>query len=161
MDVVLVRSMDRPDPKLLPLVFAADTARDLGAASVARVAPYLCYMRQDGRFRAGEAVTSVSFARLVSAAFDALVTVDPHLHRYHGLAEIYSITTAVVHSAVPMTDWIARNEDMPLLIGPDIESEQWVSDVARRIGAPYRVLQKERLGDRNVKITVPDMREFR
>jgi ribose-phosphate pyrophosphokinase len=161
MDVILVCTMDRPDPKFLPLVFAADTARDLGAASVVLVAPYLCYMRQDKRFHPGEAVTSVSFARLASAAFDALITVDPHLHRHRSLAEIYSIPTAVVHSAAPIADWIARNEDRPLLIGPDIESEQWVSDVAGRIGAPYRVLRKQRLGDRDVTITVPDLREFK
>jgi ribose-phosphate pyrophosphokinase len=159
--VILVCSMDRPDPKFLPLVFAAHTARDLGASRVALVAPYLCYMRQDKRFHAGEAVTSASFARLVSAVFDALITVDPHLHRYHSLAEIYSIPTAVVHSAAPVADWIARNENNPLLIGPDIESEQWVSEVAGMIGAPYRVLSKERLGDRNVKIAIPDIRGFR
>lgn len=160
-DVILVCSMDRPDPKFLPLVFAAHAARDLGAVRVALVAPYLCYMRQDKRFHAGEAVTSVSFARLVSAAFDCLVTVDPHLHRYHSLVDIYSIPATVVHSAAPIADWIARNEPNPLLIGPDIESEQWVSEVAGRIGAPYRVLRKERLGDRNVKITLPEMAEFR
>ena len=124
MDVILVCSMDRPDPKFLPLVFAADTARDLGASRVVLVAPYLCYMRQDKRFHAGEAVTSVSFARLVSAAFDGLVTLDPHLHRYRDLAEIYSVPAAVVHSAAPIAGWIARNEPKPLLLGPDIESEQ-------------------------------------
>jgi ribose-phosphate pyrophosphokinase len=158
--VILVCSLDGPDPKFLPLVFAADAARDIGAARVALVAPYLCYMRQDKRFRTGEAITSISFARLVSAAFDCLVTVDPHLHRYRSLAEIYSIPTAAVHSAAPIAGWIARNERDPLLIGPDIESEQWVGEVAGLIGAPYRVLRKERLGDRNVKITVPDIREF-
>ena len=161
LDVILVCSMDRPDPKFLPLVFAAHTARNLGAVRVALVAPYLCYMRQDKRFHVGEAVTSVSFARLVSAAFDCLVTVDPHLHRHRSLADIYSIPTSVVHSAGPVADWIAQNERDPLLIGPDIESEQWVSEVAVRIGAPYRVLRKERLGDRNVKIMLPDLHAFR
>ena len=159
--VVLVCSLDKPNPKFLPLVFAARAAHDLGAAGVALVAPYLCYMRQDKRFRAGEAVTSASFARLVSEAFDCLVTVDPHLHRIRDLAEIYTIPTAIVHSAIPIADWIARNERDPLLIGPDIESEQWVSEVAGRIAAPYRVLRKERLGDRHVRIVVPDMSEFR
>jgi ribose-phosphate pyrophosphokinase len=161
MDVILVCSLDRPDPKFLSLVFAADTARDIGAARVVLVAPYLCYMRQDKRFHTGEAITSISFARLVSAAFDCLVTVDPHLHRYRSLAEIYSIPTAIVHSAAPIADWVAQNERNPLLIGPDIESDQWVSEVAELIGAPYRVLRKQRLGDRNVKIAVPDIQEFR
>lgn len=159
-DVILVCSMDRPDPKFLPLMFATHAARDLGAATVVLVAPYLCYMRQDKRFHPGEAVTSVSFARLASAAFDGLITVDPHLHRHQSLGEIYSIPAVVVRSAGPIADWIGRNEQNPLLIGPDIESEQWVADVAGRIGAPCRVLRKERLDDHHVRIVVPDLGEF-
>ena len=159
--IILVCTLDRPDPKFIPLMFAADAARELGANKVSLVAPYLCYMRQDKRFQPGEAVTSVSFARMLSASFDALVTVDPHLHRYGSLANIYSIDTAVVHSAPLIAEWIDKNESAPVLIGPDIESEQWVSDVAGRVNAPYRVLRKERLGDRKVEITIPDMQQFR
>ena len=69
-DLVLMCSLDRPDPKFLPLAFAADAGRDLGAARVGLVAPYLAYMRQDKRFQAGEAVTSVSIARLLSSTFN-------------------------------------------------------------------------------------------
>jgi len=159
--VVLVCSLNRPDPKFLPLVFAADAARDLGAAKVVLVAPYLCYMRQDQRFHSGEAVTSVSFARQVSSTFDGLVTVDPHLHRYRALDEIYSIPSRVVHSAPAIAEWVLNNQRSAVLIGPDIESEQWVSDVAGKARSPYRVLRKERYGDRNVKIELPDLKEFR
>src|SRR5829696_534139 len=89
-----------------------------------------------------------------------LVTVDPHLHRYKSLDEIYSIPTRVVHSAPFLAEWIAANEPAPLLIGPDIESEQWVSEVAARANAPYRILRKQRHGDRDVEITIPDLHEF-
>lgn len=155
--VILVATLDRPDPKTLPLLFAADVARDLGAAKLVLVAPYLAYMRQDTRFRSGEAITSVAFAKLISRAFDALVTVDPHLHRYASLGAIYSIPTQVAHAAPQLAAWIAENVSAPILIGPDSESEQWVSDVAARAGAPYRVLQKHRLGDQQVEISIPDL----
>ncbi|MGZ8370426.1 MAG: ribose-phosphate pyrophosphokinase-like domain-containing protein, partial [Caulobacteraceae bacterium] len=56
--VVLVCTLSDPDPKTLPLLFAAATVRELGAKSVGLVAPYLPYMRQDRRFGPGEAVTS-------------------------------------------------------------------------------------------------------
>jgi ribose-phosphate pyrophosphokinase len=159
-DVALVCSLDRPDPKFLPLVFAAITARQLGAARVALVAPYLAYMRQDKRFHNGEAVSATIFASLLSSSFDALVTVDPHLHRHNTLDEIYAIPTKVVHSAPLIADWIAANEQAPLIIGPDIESEQWVSEVAARAKAPWRVLSKKRHGDRDVEIAVPDLHEL-
>ncbi|MBU8538851.1 ribose-phosphate pyrophosphokinase-like domain-containing protein [Roseomonas tokyonensis] len=64
--VILLAALDRPDAKALPLLFAADAARELGAIEVGLVAPYLPYMRQDRRFRDGEAVTSTSFAAFLS-----------------------------------------------------------------------------------------------
>ena len=158
--VVLNCTLADPDPKLASLIFTADAARDLGAAKVGLVAPYLAYMRQDRRFAPGEAITSRSFARLLSAAFDWLITVDPHLHRYASLGEIYTIPTVVVHAAPLLGAWIAANVAHPLLIGPDAESEQWVSEVAAGIGAPHVVLTKHRLGDRSVRIDLPDMTRF-
>lgn len=154
--VVVVETLAHPDPKFLPLIFAADTARELGAAKIGLVAPYLAYMRQDRRFRTGEAVTSRSVARVISSSFDWLVSVDPHLHRYKSLSEIYSIPTRVLHAAPPMADWIAANIANPVLIGPDGESAQWVSDVAARADVPFTVLEKMRHGDRDVEVRLRD-----
>lgn len=155
--VVLVALLDRPDEKFLPLCFAADAARDLGASRVGLVCPYLPYMRQDMRFKEGEAVTSVSFARLLSSAFDWLVTVDPHLHRTRHLEEIYRIPARVLQAAPLLADWIKAHVSRPLLIGPDEESRQWVAAVAARAEAPHVVLAKERRGDRDVRIRAPDL----
>ena len=157
LSIVLVCSLDRPDDKLLPLLFAASTARELGAASVGLVAPYLAYMRQDRRFRPGEAVTSSYFAQVLSRHFDWLVTVDPHLHRRNSLSEIYSVPAVALHAAPLLSEWIAREIANPVLIGPDSESDQWVAAVARGAGAPYVVLEKTRRGDREVEISIPEM----
>ena len=155
--VVLAGSLDHPDDKLMPLLFAASAARDLGATRIVLVTPYLGYMRQDKRFRAGEAITSRTFAAIISAAVDGLVTVDPHLHRYHALDEIYRIPTRVVPSAPAIAQWVRDNVTNPLLIGPDAESEQWVSAVARDAGAPGMVLQKTRRGDQDVVVSMPEV----
>jgi ribose-phosphate pyrophosphokinase len=154
--VAVVCTLDHPDDKLLPLLFAAATARDLKASRVGLVSPYLAYMRQDRRFKPGEAVTSREIARLLSGAFDWLVTVDPHLHRYGSLAEIYTVPTRIVHAAPLVSRWIKANVAEPLIIGPDSESEQWVSAVAKDAGAPYSVLEKTRLGDREVVVRLRD-----
>ena len=154
--VVLVATLDRPDKKFLPVVFAAATARELGAASVGLVAPYLGYMRQDQRFKDGEAVTSVHFGRLLSAEIDWLLTVDPHLHRRSSLGEIYTVPTHIVRSAPAVAAWLTANVERPLLIGPDRESEQWVAEVGRLAAVPHLVLEKTRHGDREVDISPPD-----
>ena len=153
-ELVLVCTLDRPNVKILPLLFAAATGRELGATKVGLVAPYLAYMRQDRRFQPGEAVTSREIGRLLSNGFDWLITVDPHLHRYSTLVEIYRIPTRVVHAAPLMSEWIRKHVSNPLIIGPDSESEQWVSAVAKDAGAPFAVLEKVRLGDRKVEISV-------
>ena len=159
-DLALVCSLNDPDTKALALLFAARTARELNAARIGLVAPYLGYMRQDQRFKDGEAVTSVHFAALVSGAFDWLVTVDPHLHRRGSLAEIYSIHTVAVAAAPALAKWITENVAKPLLIGPDSESEQWAAEVAAACGAPHVVMRKTRLGDRRVEIESPPLSQW-
>lgn len=157
-NVVLVCTLAGPDTRFLPLVFAADTARDLGAASIGLVAPYLAYMRQDMRFLPGEAISSRSFARLLSGSIDWLVTVDPHLHRYASLDALYAVPAQAVSAAAPLADWICRHVEAPLIIGPDSESEQWAARIAALAGAPHAILGKTRSGDRKVHIRLPDLR---
>lgn len=154
--VVIVCGLHDPDPKTLALLFTSATARELGAAKVGLVAPYLSYMRQDKRFHEGESIASVQFANLLSRYFDWIVTVDPHLHRWKSLGEIYSVPSTVVHAAPLLADWIRTHVSSPILIGPDSESEQWVSAVARLAGAPHLVLDKVRRGDKDVVVSVPD-----
>jgi ribose-phosphate pyrophosphokinase len=159
--VVLVCSLARPDQKILPLVFLADAARAMGAARVGLVAPYLAYMRQDRQFQRGEAVTSRTLGALLSTYVDWLVTVDPHLHRYRSLDEIYRVPSRVVHAAPALAAWIASHVERPLLVGPDVESGQWVSDVAALAKAPFALLRKTRLGDRAVDVSAPDLTAHR
>lgn len=158
---IVVAALHEPDDKFLMLVFLAAALEDLGAKRIILVAPYLAYMRQDRRFKAGEAITSVCFARLISERFDGLITIDPHLHRYSSLNEIYTIPNIVSHAAPLISDWIRENIYNPLLVGPDSESEQWVKSVAEAANAPYVILEKIRRGDRNVEISIPRIEKWR
>jgi ribose-phosphate pyrophosphokinase len=155
--LVVVCTLARPNDKILQLIFSSATARELGATQVGLVSPYLAYMRQDRRFKPGEAVTSRQVARLLSEAVDWIVTVDPHLHRYDSLGEIYTIPTRVIHAAPLISQWVAKNIASPLIVGPDSESEQWVSAVAKSANAPFTVLEKVRRGDRDVEISVKNL----
>lgn len=160
-DVVIVCSLHHPDNKILPLYFLAKTLKEFRASSVILVAPYLCYMRQDTRFTDGECISSELFARLISGFIDTLITIDPHLHRRNSLSEIYSINCSVVHASSLISKWIKDNIKRPVLIGPDSESEQWVSKVAAEADAPFIVLEKVRHGDRNVKVSVPQVEKYK
>jgi ribose-phosphate pyrophosphokinase len=156
-DVALVASLRNPDELALPLRFAAATAREFGARSVGLIAPYLAYMRQDKRFNPGEAVSAPLFARFLEDSFDWLVTADPHLHRNPELSKLYRIPVRRLTTAPLIADWLRDNVANAILIGPDSESEQWVSDIAKRAGFPYQVLTKTRRGDRDVEVSLPSI----
>lgn len=151
-DVVLICSMGRADTTALNVLFAAATMRDLGARRVGLVAPYLAYMRQDARFHAGEGITSRYYAAMLGDRVDWLVTVDPHLHRYRSLGEIYPVPALAVPSAGCMAAWLRERVADPVLVGPDAESGQWVSRVAAALDAPWTVMEKQRSGDRDVRV---------
>ena len=102
-------------------------------------------------------MTSSAFARLLSGFLDWLVTIDPHLHRRSRLEEIYSIPCSVLHAAPAISAWIREHVDRPLIVGPDAESLQWVEAIANAADAPHIVLRKQRRGDRDVEVSVPDV----
>jgi len=159
-EVAILCQLHQPDTKVLSLLLLADTLRDLGARRVGLIAPYLAYMRQDKRFREGEGVSSHYFAKLMSQHLDWLITVDPHLHRIHSLEEVYSIPALALTAVDPIANWVRNNVEKPLIIGPDAESEQWAARVGEAAGCPYEVLQKQRFGDRDVRVSVPHVGNY-
>jgi ribose-phosphate pyrophosphokinase len=159
-EVIILCSLHRPDSRILSVYFLAKLAKDLGASKVVLIAPYLSYMRQDKRFKPGEAVTSSYFAALVSSFADVLITIDPHLHRLSSLAQIYSIPCHTMHAASLITAYIKEHVPAAVLIGPDEESRQWVSEVANDAGIPFVILEKTRKGDTDVSVSQPQLDEF-
>jgi ribose-phosphate pyrophosphokinase len=154
-DVVIVCTLDRPNEKVMPLYLLSATARDLGARRVGLAAPYLAYMRQDTRFAPGEGVTSSYFANLVSSAVDWLVTVDPHLHRRSSLQEIYRIPASALHAAPLIATWLRAHVPDAVVIGPDVESRQWVQAIGQMAAVPTIVLEKVRRGPFEVEVSIP------
>lgn len=154
--VLVCRSLNRPNDKLVELLLFAETARQLGAKRLTLVAPYLCYMRQDIANRPGEAVSQRIVGRLLADLFDDVITVDPHLHRISRLEQAIPLQNAVSLTAGPaMAAFLRRQLPDALLLGPDAESEQWVAEIGRDIGCDYAVARKTRRGDRLVEIELP------
>jgi ribose-phosphate pyrophosphokinase len=114
-------------------------------------------MRQDTAFHPGEAVSQRIVGRFLADLFDSLITVDPHLHRVHTLAEAVPVKHALAVSAAPlMGAFLLARKVSALLVGPDLESQQWVSKVAQIAGLDFVVARKLRRGDRSVEIQLPE-----
>lgn len=160
--VVLYRSLHRPNEKLLELLLVARSAGRQGAQHLTLVAPYLAYMRQDKAFRAGEVVSQRIVGEFLAGLFDAVITVDPHLHRIATLAEAIPVADALALSGAGLlADVAVAHRARPLLVGPDAESRQWVEAAARRHGLDCLVCTKIRHDDHHVDIALPEGAEVR
>ena len=154
--VALLRGLQQPNDKLTELWLAAAGARELGAAQLALASPYLAYMRQDIAFTPGEVVSQRHVGRLLALAFGAVVTIDPHLHRVRTMDEVVPGRRGVALSAAPLLgQWIAAQVPGALLVAPDEEAEQWVAAAAHAHGLRYLVARKQRLGDHEVRVSLP------
>lgn len=159
--VILYRSLDRPDGKLMPLLLAADALRRAGARRLVLVAPYLPYLRQDTVFAPGEPVSRDVIGRLLGGAFDRIVTVEPHLHRTHDLPAVFGVPVTSLSAAEPLARALGGIGADTVLVGPDVESGPWVAALAARYGAAWWTLDKTRQGDCDVAISahaLPDLR---
>lgn len=154
--VVIWRGLHQPNEKLVELLIAARAARELGGRHLTLVAPYLAYMRQDMAFNPGEAVSQRIVGGFLAGLFDAVITIDPHLHRIDTLAEAIPLEHAVALSGAPLlAEHIASQRTDVVLIGPDEEALQWVALAAQRHGWDHDVCRKTRHGDREVDIELP------
>ena len=155
--IIIYRSLHRPNEKLLELLLVARTAGRLGAQHLTLVAPYLAYMRQDAEFTPGEAISQRVVGEFLAGLLDAVITVDPHLHRVSSLAEAVPVAHALALSGAPLlADVVASQRPGALLVGPDAESAQWVKLAAARHGFDFGVCSKTRHGDRDVAIALPE-----
>ena len=156
--LIICRSLNNPNEKLVELLLAAKTARKLGATYLTLIAPYLCYMRQDTAFNQGEAVSQTIIGEWLAQQFDEVITVDPHLHRVHQLFDVIPVRSAITLSAATLIGQFIREQGInAVLIGPDEESEQWVKVVATTARQSFGVCRKVRYGDRKTSVILPDI----
>jgi len=152
---IIYASLDRPNDKLLAILFAAEALRRTGARRLVLLAPYLCYMRQDTAFHEGEAISQRVVGRLISGSVDRVITVDAHLHRTPDIRAVFPGIEAENLSAMAAIAVALRQtgiDPATVAVGPDAESRPWVSDLAGQLGLAYTVAQKTRRGDRAVDI---------
>ena len=151
--VIIVQSFQPcSDASLFHIVMAAETAKSLGAKKVILVAPYLAYMRQDKRFNSGECISSRVMAKLLNNSIDKIITIDPHLHRYKSLKDIFCIPAKKLTANELIAKYIYIHFKNDVIIGPDWESSQWAERIAHAVDVGVTVLQKTRYSSRQVQV---------
>ena len=108
---------------------------------------------KDKTFNPGEAISSKIIGKLLEI-FDEVITIDPHLHRFKSLREVFHTKTKKLTANELITKYISKNFKNPVIIGPDEESYQWAKEIAIRIKANAAILKKRRLSPKKVKISI-------
>ncbi len=157
--VLICRSLNQPNDKLIELLLCARTLKQKGVQRLTLVAPYLCYMRQDFASHPGEVVSQGIIGELLAGLFDDVITVDPHLHRISRLSQAVPVDNAIALTASELiARFLNQQFDHAILLGPDAESEQWVAAIAGESGFNYGVAEKIRQGDKQVQIVLPELK---
>lgn len=152
-NVVLVQSFySNVSDCIIECILAAETAAELGAKKIILAAPYFPYLRQDKRFRSGEAVSQEIIAELFDLYFDSIYIIDPHLHRKHSLKDIFHSKTVKLTANLLTSEYIKKHIKNPIIMGPDEESFNWAKSVADSIGAESRILKKIRYSSYHVEV---------
>ena len=150
--------LNHPNEKLTELLLAAGTHAPWVRTHITLVStptPPTC--ARTCAFNPGEVVSQRIVGPFLASLFDAVITVDPHLHRVGHLEEAVPVPQAVVLSGAAAGPRIAGHQlDRPWPIGPDEESAQWICAGAQVHGFDHGVCRKVRHGDREVQIHLPD-----
>lgn len=77
----------------------------------------LCQLHQDKKFQAGESIASRPVATWISEYFDSIISIDPHLHRYHSLNKIRCGDHDVEVSLSPLGNYLKRSENLSSIGG--------------------------------------------
>jgi len=156
---ILYRSLHHPNPKIFEVIQAASALRGNGARKITLVAPYLPYMRQDKVFREGQALSQKVFAEVISPWVDALITVEPHLHRSHSMESVFPLIKGVVLSGGLALAAYYKKKGFAkdtLVLGPDEEAWHTAKPFAGALGLEWTTAIKKRHGDRQVKVSLED-----
>jgi ribose-phosphate pyrophosphokinase len=138
-----------PDRKLMQLLMMVITAKEMGFNRIVACVPYLCYSRQDQRFRDGEVLSlDVVLSLLASAGADDLIVVDIHNKgNTLKLAEKYS-NSMKVHclNAIPAIAEHLKEKgyDGAYSISPDIGRKNIVKRASEILGGEFGYFEKTR-----------------
>jgi ribose-phosphate pyrophosphokinase len=129
---------------LMELLVMVHAARLASAHRIIAVTPWYGYSRQDKKSAPREPITARLVAKMLEVAgIDRLVTMDLHAGQMQGFfSKTVDHMTAMPILTQFVTDRLV-DEDL-VVIAPDAGRVKLVRNFARKVGAPYALLEKER-----------------
>ncbi|MEA2482677.1 MAG: ribose-phosphate pyrophosphokinae [Thermoleophilaceae bacterium] len=132
---------------LIELLIMIDAAVGASAHRVIAVTPWYGYSRQDKKSAPREPITARLVARMLeTAGISRLLTMDLHAGQLQGF---FSAQTPVDHmTALPMLSQYVHDQlgdaNELVIVAPDAGRVKLTRNFARKVGAPYALMEKER-----------------
>ena len=130
---------------LMELLVMIDAAVGASAHRVIAVTPWYGYSRQDKKSAPREPITARLIAKMLeTAGIDRLLTMDLHAGQVQGFfSKPVDHMTAMPILTQYVKDQLGHEADL-VIIAPDAGRVKLTRNFARKIGAPYALLEKER-----------------
>jgi ribose-phosphate pyrophosphokinase len=129
---------------LMELLVMVHAAKHASAHRIIAVTPWYGYSRQDKKSAPREPISARLVAELLEVAgIDRLVTMDLHAGQVQGF---FSKTVDHMTAMPILTQYVQdrlAGEDL-VIIAPDAGRVKLVRNFARKVGAPYALMEKER-----------------
>ena len=130
---------------LMELLLMVHAAKHASAHRIIAVTPWYGYSRQDKKSAPREPISARLVAELLEVAgIDRLVTMDLHAGQVQGFFErIVDHMTAMPLLTQYVQDQLGHEADL-VMVAPDAGRVKLVRTFARKVNAPYALMEKER-----------------
>jgi ribose-phosphate pyrophosphokinase len=146
-DVFLVQSLCSPvNTSVVELLIMIDAFRRASAGRITAVVPYYAYGRSDKKDQPRVPITARLIANLIeTAGADRVLTVDLHAGQIQGF---FNVPVDELTATTLISDHFRRS-DIPDLtvIATDVGDAKRARNIARILGTPLAIGEKERLGN--------------
>ncbi|MEX2253760.1 MAG: ribose-phosphate pyrophosphokinase [Thermoleophilaceae bacterium] len=131
---------------LMELLLMVHAAKHASVHRIIAVTPWYGYSRQDKKSAPREPITARLVAEMLeTAGIDRLVTMDLHAGQVQGFfSKPVDHMTAMPILTQFVKDRLGDESDELVIIAPDAGRVKLIRNFARKIGAPYALLEKER-----------------
>ena len=143
-DVYIIQSTSYPcNDNFMELLIMIDAMKRASAGRITAVMPYYGYARQDRKAKSRDPITAKLVANLLTTAgADRVITMDLHSAQIQGF---FDIPLDHLTGMNILTDYFLslHLEDM-VVVSPDAGSVKRTRKLARALGCPFAILDKER-----------------
>ena len=146
-DVFLVQSLCSPvNTAVMELLIMIDAFRRASAGRITAVIPYFAYGRSDKKDQPRIPITARLLANLIeTAGAERILTIDLHAGQIQGFFNIpVDELTALYHLCRYFQE---RDLSDTTVLATDVGDAKRARNVARRLGTPLAIVDKERVGN--------------